>query len=127
MPIPTTSPALIVDKSIVSSVSSTIAGTPYDSGVAAASTYSQRGVMTPIPNDTWLGFTRWTVTCLASRKIDESPSGICVYQFDAYTIADLETFVAPFETSLDQRTPDPNPGALFGRARHDGIKTFSDP
>ena len=27
-------------------------------GVAAASTYSQRGVMTPTPNETWLGLTR---------------------------------------------------------------------
>ena len=41
-----------------SSVSSTMTGSPKRSGVAAASTKSQRGVMTAIPNDTSLGFTR---------------------------------------------------------------------
>ena len=29
-------------------------------GVAAASTYNQRGVITPIPNDVSLGLTKWT-------------------------------------------------------------------
>src|ERR1051325_9319676 len=64
MPMPTMSPALIVERSICSSVSSTMFGDPYDSGVAAASTYSHRVVMTPIPNDTWLGLTRWMVMAL---------------------------------------------------------------
>src|SRR5712691_9177087 len=58
MPMPTMSPALIVEMSMASSVSSTMRGGPYDSGVAPASTYSQRGVITPMPNDTWLGLTR---------------------------------------------------------------------
>src|SRR6185436_21143152 len=100
---PTMSPRSMVATSICSSVSSTTRGGPYESGVAAASTYSQRGVMTPIPNDTWLGFTRWTVTRLASRKIDESPSGIRVDQFDAHPITDFETFIAALEATLDER------------------------
>jgi hypothetical protein len=29
--------------------------------VAAPRTKSQRGVITPTPNERWLGFTRWTV------------------------------------------------------------------
>ena len=42
------------------SVSSQMTGSPKRAGVAAASTYSQRGVMTAMPNETWLGFTRKT-------------------------------------------------------------------
>ncbi len=49
---PTTSPAAMTDGSKLSSVSSISSGVPNDSGVAAASTYNQRGVMTPMPNDT---------------------------------------------------------------------------
>ena len=49
---------LMVEMSIWLSVSSTMTGSPNSSGVAAAMTYSQRGVMTPTPNDTWLGLTR---------------------------------------------------------------------
>ncbi len=37
-----------------------IEGVPYSRGVAAARTYSHRGVITAVPNDTSLGFTRWT-------------------------------------------------------------------
>src|SRR5260370_17150626 len=33
---------------------------PNDFGVAEASTYSQRGVITAVPNEISLGFTRWT-------------------------------------------------------------------
>ena len=36
-------------------VSSTRIGSPSDDGVAAASTYCQRGVITAVPNDTLLG------------------------------------------------------------------------
>jgi hypothetical protein len=36
----------------------------YAAGVAAPSTNSQRGVITPTPNERWLGFTRWTVIAL---------------------------------------------------------------
>lgn len=50
---PTTSPFLNVVGSSGSSVSSSRCGSPYACGVAAARTYSQRGVMTPMPNDTW--------------------------------------------------------------------------
>ena len=32
------------------------------------STNSQRGVITPTPNDRWLGFTRWTVMPLPPRQ-----------------------------------------------------------
>jgi hypothetical protein len=35
-------------------------GSPWLAGVAAASTYNQRGVMTPIPNEASLGLTRCT-------------------------------------------------------------------
>jgi hypothetical protein len=52
----------MVAVSIGSSVSSTISGSPHILGVAAARTYSHRGVMTATPKDTWLGFTRWTRT-----------------------------------------------------------------
>src|SRR5437899_697365 len=35
-------------------------GSPYSAGVAAARTYNQRGVITPIPNEVSLGLTRCT-------------------------------------------------------------------
>src|SRR3954471_21737532 len=57
---PTTSPAMIDSGSRVSRVSSTMRGSPQAVPVAAASTYSQRGVMTATPNDTLLGLIRCT-------------------------------------------------------------------
>src|SRR5215216_2867598 len=59
---PTMSPALTDAKSRGSSVSSAMLGVPYLAGVAPASTNSQRGVITPTPNERWLGLTRWTIT-----------------------------------------------------------------
>jgi hypothetical protein len=50
-----------------------------------------------------------------------------MYQFDAHTIADLETFVAPLEATFGRRSPDPDPGALFRGARDDGIETLANP
>ena len=44
--------------SMGSSVSSTRWGSPHCVPVAAARTYSHRGVMTATPNDTWLGLIR---------------------------------------------------------------------
>ena len=49
----------MASKSIGSSVSSMTLGSPYPRGVAAASTYSQRGVITAVPNEISLGLTRW--------------------------------------------------------------------
>ena len=49
---PTMSPAEMTDVSKTSRVSSTSVGVPNDSGVAEARTYSHRGVITPMPNDT---------------------------------------------------------------------------
>src|SRR4051812_20351569 len=60
MPMPTTSPAEIVSGLMVSSVSSTMTGSPQAVPVAAARTNSQRGVMTATPNDTLLGLIRCT-------------------------------------------------------------------
>src|SRR5439155_22704390 len=60
MPIPTTSPGAMIAGSIGTSVSSTRFGSPHREPVAAASTYSQRGVMTATPKETWLGLIRWT-------------------------------------------------------------------
>src|ERR1044072_9402563 len=60
MPIPTTSPDETVAGSQASSVSSVIRGSPYDSGVAAARTYSHRGVITPTPKLRALGLMRCT-------------------------------------------------------------------
>src|SRR5437867_1062859 len=60
MPIPTTSPAWTLAESQGSSVSSVITGSPYDSGVAAASTYNHRGVITPTPKARPLGLMRCT-------------------------------------------------------------------
>src|SRR4051812_17893386 len=60
MPMPTTSPAETVAGFQDSRVSSVMIGSPYFSGVAAARTYSHRGVITPTPNDKALGLMRWT-------------------------------------------------------------------
>src|SRR5438552_13345624 len=60
MPMPTTSPASMDLTSTDSSVSSTRCGSPHRVPVAAARTYSQRGVMTATPNDSSLGLMRWT-------------------------------------------------------------------
>src|SRR5688572_1806616 len=62
MPMPTTSPLFTCDMSSGSSVSSRMFGSPQVVPVAAASTYSQRGVMTATPNDRLLGLIRWTRT-----------------------------------------------------------------
>src|SRR3954463_12165438 len=61
MPMPTMSPAVMMLGSNGSSVSSIRRGSPNVAGVAEASTYSHRGVMTPIPKETWLGVIRKTV------------------------------------------------------------------
>jgi len=55
---PTTSPGAIASTASGSSVSSTIYGSPQRLPVAAAKTYSQRGVITATPKDRVLGFTR---------------------------------------------------------------------
>src|SRR6187399_50363 len=60
MPMPTTSPAWIAVRSTRSSVSSTRWGSPHFVPVAAASTYSHRGVMTATPNEWSLGLIRCT-------------------------------------------------------------------
>src|SRR6185436_16680608 len=60
MPMPMTSPDERVLGSQGSSVSSVIRGSPYDSGVAAARTYSHRGVITPTPKLRALGLMRCT-------------------------------------------------------------------
>src|SRR5262245_31644642 len=60
MPIPTTSPDRMDAGSTGSSVSSTSRGSPHLTPVAAASTYSHRGVMTATPNETSLGVIKWT-------------------------------------------------------------------
>jgi hypothetical protein len=60
MPTPTTSPWATVAGSNASSVSSTIDAVPYFAGVADASTYIQRGVITAVPKERSLGLTRWT-------------------------------------------------------------------
>src|SRR3954467_10623301 len=74
---PTTSPAETVVGSQASSVSSVMIGSPYRSGVAAASTYSHRGVITPTPNAKALGLMRCTLINQDSRlKILRSALGI---------------------------------------------------
>src|SRR6185312_5251488 len=65
---PTTSPGLMLSGTILSSDSSTRMGAPADSGVAAASTNSHRGVMTAVPNELSLGLTRWTLITPAFRR-----------------------------------------------------------
>src|SRR4029450_6847394 len=59
------SPGCTLDMSNGASVSSVMRGRPYEVGVAPARTNSHRGVITPTPNDRWLGFTRWTVMLCA--------------------------------------------------------------
>src|SRR5438093_9783110 len=61
MPMPTTSPDDTLPGSHRSSVSYVTIGSPYSSGVAAARTYSHRGVITPTPNANALGLTRCTL------------------------------------------------------------------
>src|ERR1017187_7070764 len=60
MPIPTMSPGFIEPGTSSSSVSSQMIGSPNGLGVAAARTYSQRGVITAVPKAISLGLTRWT-------------------------------------------------------------------
>src|SRR5208282_4010202 len=50
----------MVAGTICSRDSSTRMGSPTTAGVAAASTKSQRGVMTAVPKELSLGLTRWT-------------------------------------------------------------------
>src|ERR1700690_3702220 len=66
-------------------VSSTRMGSPKLLGVAPARTYCQRGVMTAVPNDTWLGLIRWTFTrsaplyCGFLRTVSRVTSGTRFY------------------------------------------------
>src|SRR5439155_20501348 len=73
MPMPTTSPEAIAEKSTGSSVSSTRQGSPHSVPVAAASTYNQRGVMTATPNDTELGLIRWTRELMRTSSGADQP------------------------------------------------------
>src|SRR5262245_48997733 len=68
MPIPTTSPGSICEVSNGYSDSSQIIGEPHRDGIAAASTYGQRGIMTAVPKDTLLGLTRNTRIAKPPRK-----------------------------------------------------------
>ena len=52
-------------------VSSTRIECPKKAGVAAAITYIQRGVMTAVPKDEWLGLIRWTFICGSWRRQTE--------------------------------------------------------
>src|SRR4029077_12112490 len=61
MPMPTTSPAAIRSGIRLSRVSSQISGSPNSIGVAVASTYSQRGVMTAVTTAESLGLIEWIV------------------------------------------------------------------
>src|SRR4026208_1133647 len=72
---PTRSPPLMVSRSSGSSVSSTMFGGPYAAGVAAPSTNSQRGVITPTPKERWLGFTRWTLMAVESAEREIARAG----------------------------------------------------
>src|SRR5579864_8891279 len=60
MPIPTTSPLVTFSGLSNSSVSSQMTASPKALGVADARTYSQRGVITAVPNEISLGLTRCT-------------------------------------------------------------------
>src|SRR5579864_5154292 len=51
-------------------VSSTRCGGPQHEGVAPASTYNHRGVMTAVPKDTLLGLIRWIFTGCCSSDMD---------------------------------------------------------
>src|SRR3954470_23263926 len=70
MPMPTMSPAVMTPGSNGSRVSSIRRGSPNVAGVAEASTYSHRGVMTPIPKETWLGLIRKTVGAVFGARPD---------------------------------------------------------
>src|ERR1700722_143590 len=92
MPMPTTSPAATLFSSHGSSVSSVMTGSPYFSGVAAASTYNHRGVMTPTPNANALGLMRCTF--IQSDSVPNSRrssvwSGLYSVTNRARTFADL--------------------------------------
>src|SRR3569833_171999 len=64
---PTMSPGWILSGTICSRDSSMRIGVPADTGVAAASTKSHRGVITAVPKELSLGLTRWTLieACLS--------------------------------------------------------------
>ena len=66
---PTTSPGPTWLSSNGSRHSSTRIGSPHLRGVAAASTYSQRGVMTATPNEKWLGLTMNTRKMSLSKDL----------------------------------------------------------
>src|SRR5262245_18497654 len=81
MPMPTTSPGAIVEKSTGSSVSSTRRGSPHSRPVAAARTYSQRGVITATPNESSLGLMRCT-RGVTRPSIDGVQSHFAVRDFE---------------------------------------------
>src|SRR6266481_8393267 len=98
-------------------VSSTRMGSPKLLGVAPASTYCQRGVMTAVPNDTWLGLIRWTFTrsapsyCGFLRTVSRVTSGT---RFDVRCVLGETLYLlAPYRIGTSER-------ALPGRDRKAG-------
>src|ERR1700722_18873684 len=88
-------------------VSSTRIGSPNFLGVAPARTYCQRGVMTAVPNDTWLGLIRWTFTpsapsyCGFLRTVTRVTSGTRFHV--RCVLGETLDLLAPYRIGTSQR------------------------
>src|SRR5438477_5413334 len=76
---PTTSPLAMTLGSTWSSVSSIRFGSPQRDPVAAASTYSHRGVITATPNDNSLGLMRWTRALTGPSRLPSSSQRVHLF------------------------------------------------
>src|SRR6266849_6878935 len=77
---------------------------------------------------------RRTVRCgpeeasrLAAREVDEAAIDVGVDEFDPHAVADVETFEASHEPTLDRWPEDADPGALLGRACYERVEPLADP
>src|SRR3954471_2669126 len=118
MPMPTMSPAVMMLGSNGSSVSSIRRGSPNVAGVAEASTYSHRGVMTPIPKETWLGLIRKTVGAVFPARPDAVWDN-CASSSESHA----EELAAGRGTQ--EAVGQPPPDSVGGRNR--GERTFAPP
>ena len=60
-------------------------------------------------------------------EVDETALHICAGEFHTNMIAHVETLEPAFQSALDRRQQEPDPGAFFRRAGDDRIKTLANP
>jgi hypothetical protein len=61
-----------------------------------------------------------------TRKIDEAPLDVGMYELDVDCVTDIESQKAPDESPIGVRALDPDPGSLLGRTGHSAVESLAD-